>query len=320
MITIARLFLFLLVLSISNPGIAAQYPAVDVPMNLIKVGEHSYYVQGAAGIATDNAGFISNAGVVITPKGVVLIDALGSPSLADKLLKKIRDISELPILAVLMTHYHADHIYGLQVFKEQGAEIIAPRGTYEYLDAPSAMERLEERRFSLDPWVNEKTYLVKPDRLIEKSQVIALGGMDFQLDYLGSAHSTGDLAVYVKADKVLYSGDIIFEGRIPFVGDADTKTWLDSLRQLQQSDLKVLIPGHGGMAKNPSRVIALNRDYLEFLLQAMGSAVEEMQEFAQAYAATDWSAYEKIPAFAAANRRNAYQVFLALEKAMLNPD
>ncbi|MDH5446218.1 MAG: MBL fold metallo-hydrolase, partial [Gammaproteobacteria bacterium] len=215
------------------------YAKTNVEMKLVKVSQHTYYVQGAAGMATDNEGFISNAGIIITEQGVILFDALGTPSLANLLLSKIREITDKPILKVIVSHYHADHIYGLEVFKEQGAEIIAPAAAMEYLSSPQAKERLEERAFSLEPWVNDTTYLVTPDTLIDKNTSFELGGVKFQINLLGAAHSEGDLTLYIEPDNVLFSGDIIFEGRIPFLGDANTRTWLATLRKIETSTLKV---------------------------------------------------------------------------------
>lgn len=294
-----------------------SYPPVDVEMPLQKVGEHSYYVRGESGIATENAGFISNAGFVVTDAGVVVFDALGSPSLAAKLRGLIAAVTDQPVVKVIVSHYHADHIYGLQVFQDEGAEIITPRGAYEYLDSPAARERLEERRFSLDPWVNDNTRLVKPDLMVEREHKFSLGGIDFQLNYLGSAHSDGDLTMYVKQDKVLYSGDIIFEGRVPYVGDANTKRWLETLEALETSELAALIPGHGGAAQDPVAAIAGTRDYLAYVREVMGAAVDDLQDFASAYNAADWSRFEDMPAFEAAHRRNAYQVFLSMEAEAL---
>jgi len=218
---------------------------------------------------------------------------------------------------VLVSHYHADHIYGLQVFKDEGAEIIAPRGAYEYLDSAVSQERLEERRLSLDPWVNDDTRLVRPDLMIEEFYQFSLGGIDFQLNYLGSAHSDGDLTLYVVQDRVLFSGDIIFEGRVPFVGDADTKRWLDTLQALQTNELRALVPGHGPAASDPVEAVARTREYLAYMRDVMGAAVENLDDFASAYDAADWSRFEDLPAFGAANRRNAYQVFLSMEAESL---
>ena len=296
---------------------AEPYPPISVDMPIKQVGEHSYYALGGAGMATDNEGFISNAGFVVTDAGVVLFDALGTPSLAWALRQRIREITDQSVVKVIVSHYHADHVYGLQVFADEGAEILAPRGAYEYLESITAAERLDERRFSLDPWVNDDTRLVRPDLLIEEAYRFSLGGIDFLVNYLGSAHSEGDMTLYVAQDRVLYSGDIIFEGRIPFVGDADTKRWLETLEALETDQLAALVPGHGPAARRPVEAIARTREYLAYLREVMGAAVEDFQDFATAYDEADWSRFERLPAFDAAHRRNAYQVFLSMEAESL---
>jgi len=295
-----------------------RYADTSVTMELQKVSEHVWFVQGETGIATDNEGFISNAAVIIGEQGIVVVDALGTPSLAQLLVSKIREISDKLFLKMIVTHYHADHIYGLQVFQEQGAEVLAPVGADIYLDSPNAKERLEERQFSLDPWVNENTRLVVPDRMLDATENLDIGGVILTLSYLGGAHSDGDLSVYVEPDGVLISGDIIFEGRIPFVGDANTKQWLDILTRMEEQKMTALIPGHGALASQPNEVVSLMRRYLVALRTQMGGAVEEMTSFDEAYADATWEEFENIPAFEAANRTNAYQVFLSLEAELLD--
>ena len=313
---LAFIFILSSFLLACNEKTETVYPATDVKMELKQVSEHVYYVQGQAGIATDNEGFISNAGFIVTDEGVVVFDALGTPSLADLLLTKIRSVTDKPILKVIVSHYHADHIYGLQVFKELGAKIIAPKGVMDYLSSSAAEERIEERRFSLEPWVNETTYLVSPDIIIDKSMTFEHGGMKFTLDILGAAHSDGDLTLYVEPERVLFSGDIIFEGRVPYLGDANTKKWLNTLIQMETSKVTALIPGHGPAAKNPNKAISATRNYLAKIRTVMSKAVVNMDDFAETYDKTDWSEFEKLPAFSEANRRNAYQVFLSMEEEL----
>lgn len=309
--------LFVLLLTSTLAQAANPYPPVTVEVPLRQVADNTWYALGAPGIATDNQGFISNAGFVVTDGGVVVFDALGSPSLAWALREHIRGITDKPVVKVVVSHYHADHIYGLQVFQDEGAEIIAPAGVFDYLGSPAAEERLEERRFSLDPWVNENTRLVRPDRVIQGEYRFELGGIDFQLNYLGSAHSDGDLTMYVVQEGVLFSGDIIFEGRVPFVGDADTKRWLAALERMETEGLKALVPGHGPAARDPQAAVGRTREYLAYLREVMGAAVDELQDFDSAYSEADWSRFERLPAFEAANRRNAYQVYLSLEAEAL---
>jgi len=313
----ASLMFGLLSLAMASDSTKVDYAPSKVDMALHKVSEHIYYVQGEPGMATDNEGFISNAGFVVTGEGVVVFDSLGTPSLAVKLLEHIREVTDEPVVKVVLSHYHADHIYGLQVFEDLGAEVIAPSGVYKYLESHTAKERLEERRISLDPWVNDDTRLVLPDRIIETSETFQLGNVTFVINYQGAAHSDGDLAMYVEPDEVLFSGDLIFEGRIPFVGNADTKHWLGTLTRMETQGLDVLIPGHGPASSSPADTISLTRKYLAFLREKMGTAVEEFQPFAEVYNETDWSEFEDLPAFKAGNRINAYQVYLSMEAEML---
>ncbi len=294
-----------------------KYAPISVAMEIKKVSEHVYYVEGIPGIATDNEGFISNAGFIVTSDGVVVFDSLGTPSLAYTLIQKIKSVTDQPIKKVIVSHFHADHIYGLQVFEELGAEIIAPYGAQKYIRSEAAASRLEERQFSLEPWVNEDTRLVLPDTTVEKSDTFKLGGITFTINYMGKAHSDGDLTLLVAPDKVLFSGDIIFEGRIPFVGSADSKKWLDTLTHLETGGLSVLIPGHGPASNNPKETISLTRRYLAHLRKVLGEGIEDLTPFDEVYADADWSEFKDLPAFEAGNRINAYQVYLSMEAELL---
>ncbi len=292
-----------------------KYPPLEIAMEAKKLGEHTYQIQGKAGIATDNGGFISNSGFVVTDAGVVVIDALGSPSLAVEMLKRIRKVTDKPIKKLVVTHYHADHVFGAQVFKELGAEIIAPIGSYKYINADSTPKRLEERRQSLKPWVNEQTYVVKPDTIIDKTTEFELGGLHFVINVVGAAHSSGDETLLVKEDGILFSGDIIFGGRVPFIGGGSTKKWAETLAEMETSlKLNLLVPGHGDASKDPAAAIKLTKSYLLFMRKVMGAAVEDMEEFGDAYEAVDWSDFSSLPAFDNVNRLNANTVFLSMEE------
>jgi len=306
-------------LALFSQAFAAEkkYAPSLVEMEVKKVSDHIYYVEGIPGIATDNEGFISNAGFVVTKQGVIVFDALGTPSLAVKLVQKIAEITKQPIKKVVVSHYHADHIYGLQVFEELGAEIIAPYGAQKYIQSDAAKNRLEERQFSLDPWVNENTRLVLPDITVTKSNEFTMGGLTFTVNFMGKAHSDGDLTMLVEPDKVLFSGDIIFRKRIPFVGSADSKKWLDTLTRLETEGLNALVPGHGPASIDPKNTISLTRRYLAYLRKVMGAGVEEFTPFDEVYADADWSEFEDLPAFKEGNRINAYQVYLSMEAELL---
>ncbi len=301
----------------AEPG----YPPLGVSVKAVQLAPHSYYVPGRAGAAsTANEGFMSNAGFVVTPDGVVVFDSLGTPSLAQAMLDEIRKITAAPIRHVIVSHYHADHYYGLQVFKDAGAEIWAHTGARGVIGSEAARLRFEQRKDILAPWVSDALQrFLEPDIWLEGDTDFSLGGIHFKLRHVGPAHSAEDLALFVQGDGVLYTGDLVFKGRVPFVGDADSKLWLAALDKLIQLEPELLVPGHGGASDTPLEDLTLTRDYLRFLRTEMGKAVADLTPFDEAYEAVDWTPYAGMPAFREANRRNAYNTYILMERESLGP-
>ena len=294
----------------------AAHGAWAAALALQPVAPNIWFVQGEAALGTqENRNFISNAGVIVTPAGVVVVDALGSPAVAADLLEAIRGITPLPVRYVILTHYHADHIYGLQVFKDQGATVLAHEAGREYLQSDAAQLRLQATRESLAPWVDAKTRLVPADRWLHADETLELGGVRLQLRHVGPAHTPEDLTVFVEGARVLFAGDLAFRGRIPYVGQADSRGWIAALTRLINSAPAAIVPGHGPMSTEALADLRLTRDYLQYLRDTMGRAAADMQPFEEAYAATDWRAYERLPLFKAANRMNAYNTYLLMERA-----
>lgn len=287
-------------------------------MPVHQVGPHSYYVQGVPQEATrENGGFIANAGFVITGDGVVVFDALGSPALADQLISEIRQRTKQPIKLLIISHDHADHFYGIPAFRRIGAKVWTDVHANTYLNSAAAQQRLAQRKALLGPWLGKAFKLPLPDRWIEHNEDFRMGDIKFSLRHLGPAHSPEDLAMLVEPDGVLYSGDVVYAGRVPFIGSADTRQWLQAIDKLLAIPARVMVPGHGPASLHPRRDAQLTRDYLTFLREQMGQAVQNFETFDQAYSEVDWSRFAAEPTFGVANRRNAYNVYLEMEQEML---
>ena len=283
-----------------------------------RVSEHVWFFQGDAGPASAaNKGFMSNAGFVVTGDGVVAFDALGTPALGRAMIAAIGKVTKAPIRRVIVSHYHADHIYGLQEFRKAGAEIWAHRNAQLYLASDVAIRRLEQRRAELYPWVDENTRVIPPDIWLDGDTDFRMGGVTFRLLYSGGAHSPEDLLMLVVDDRVLFAGDLIYAGRLPFVGTSDSRSWQKALGQMVSLRPAHVVPGHGPASSDVERDLATTRDYLAYLREAMGRAVKDFEPFEDAYAKTDWSRYAALPAFAEANRINAYGTYLLMEQEEL---
>lgn len=274
-----------------------------------------WFVQGVSALGSPaNRNFISNAAFVVTPQGVVVIDALGSPALARELMQAIGKITPQRVTHVIVTHYHADHIYGLQAFVDAGAKVIAHRAALEYLNSDTATLRLKASREELAPWIDASTRLVHADEWLTQRRTLTVGGVVFEIEPLGPAHTPEDLAVWLPGQRVLFAGDLVFRGRIPFVGQANTRQWIESLDALLKFDARTIVPGHGPLSQSARQDMQLTRDYLRYLRDTMGRAARNMEPFDEAYAAADWTAFEHLPLFRVANRMNAYNTYLQMER------
>ncbi len=309
----ARTIVKTLAMALCCAAAALPVRAQDTPVPAA-VAPGVWMVQGGSALGSSaNRNFISNAGFVVTGEGVVVIDALGSPALADELLAQIRRITTQPVRWVILTHYHADHIYGLQSFKAAGATVIAHRAAGAYLNSEAAQQRLKASREVLFPWIDENTQLVPADRWIDAPETLMLGGMAFQLQPAGPSHTPEDLVVYLPALRTLFAGDLVFRGRVPFVGQADSGHWIAALDALLAQPIDVVVPGHGPASTTARADLQMTRDYLAHLRKTMGDAARNMEPFEEAYANADWSRFDKLPLFKAANRINAYNTYLLME-------
>jgi glyoxylase-like metal-dependent hydrolase (beta-lactamase superfamily II) len=297
-------------------------PAIDQSPELQpeQLADQVWYFRGQSGVASaENRGFMSNAGFVIGSEGIAVFDTLATPALGSAMLAAIRRTSDKPVRYIVTSHYHADHFYGLQAFDGSGAETLAHSAGQIYLASDGAVQRLEQRREALDPWVNEHTRLVPAKRWLqfEEGQTLDLSLGDVQLEIIdvSGSHSDSDIMMYIPEAGVLFAGDLFATGRIPFVAGANTARWLEVIARLRETRARIVVPGHGDASRRVAEDLALTEKYLRYLRSSMQAAVDQLQSFDEAYAATDWSEFEPLPAFAAANRRNAYSVFLELEQA-----
>jgi glyoxylase-like metal-dependent hydrolase (beta-lactamase superfamily II) len=311
----------LVVAGLAWAGVVAAQDGLP-PMELQKVGNDVYFVQGQSGMASSaNAGFISNAGAVATGAGLVVFDTLGTPALGARMRELIEKASGEKVKIVVVSHYHADHFYGLQAFADPGVDIICHPNCKAVFDDENTQRRLEQRRNDLFPWVNEQTQLILAPHVAKVSPThddhFKLGRYTFTLIDGRGGHAPDDMMMRVEELDVLFTGDLFFTGRVPFVGNADPTVWLAAISRMAEKPPKVAIPGHGAISYDPLKDINLTRNYLTYLREQMRKAVADMKSFDEAYDSIDWSAFQNLPAFGVANRLNAVGAYTNAERDLL---
>jgi len=208
-----------------------------------KVAENVYCFFGKLeNITRQNAGNIVNTCFVQTKKGFVVIDSGPTYAYASQAYTQMQKISKLPVKYVIITHDHDDHWQGNSFYKSKGALLIGPK-IYEQ-NVLAGMETRMQRILGKELY--GKTKIVKLDTIVDDNLTVKLGKKVFKIKQLESiAHTQGDLIIYLPNEKVLFAGDLVFNGRLTSLRDGSLLGSLEALKKIDAYHAKVIIGGHG---------------------------------------------------------------------------
>jgi cyclase len=196
----------------------------------------------------------ANAGLIHTPNGMILIDTTSSPTDIQALFEPAGIRAE-EVRIVVNTHSHNDHTWGNQLFT---CPILAHRLCQEQmrtnLNNDWSMEGLQSYISDLEKTDSKRAedfrrtvkdlHIKLPDQVFKGQFEGELGGLKYEIIHLGG--HTPDLSVaWLPEKKVLFASDLIFQGRYPYIFDADIPAWIAALSRLLEFDAEVIIPGHG---------------------------------------------------------------------------
>lgn len=225
--------LFLICLSLQLPGcfwaVKKSGPAAR------KLAPGVYAFLGAEGNA--------NAGFILSEEGVVVVDSQMNEPLARQMLGAIRKRTEKPILYVINTHYHGDHTFANHVFSPSRG-IIAHEKTLQYL-REKGQEHMEAFKRFFDVEQAQGIRLTLPTQTFQERRTLEIGGREIRLLFVGEGHTDSDIVVHLPQEKILFAGDLVYVGRLPWLGDGDTQRWLETLQRLRSLDFETVVPGHG---------------------------------------------------------------------------
>lgn len=220
---------------------AADFPGVKVQ----KISDRIYAMLGPHDPPNrENGGYVNNNLVIIGDKGVILVDAGSHKDVAAHIDKAIKTVTKKPITHVLVTHHHPDHHLGLSHF--DGAQVIATEFCAKQIGdngrgQVSWMERNTGRNLRNTSPVVPQTRIALGSR-----RAMEIDGVKLELISTGTAHTEGDMMVWLPDDGVLASGDILVHHINPSFREGNLRKWIAVLdRQVLELPLKTVMPGHG---------------------------------------------------------------------------
>ena len=181
-----------------------------------------------------------NLGLIVGAQRTLLVDTGSSPGQGRTIRAALAGVTNLPLTAVVVTHWHYDHAFGLAAFGD------VPRIAHESVSVrlSSVEAATDARRLGLDP-----RELGLPDVEIAVAMAIDLGGRRVEIAHLGRGHTEGDLVVVVPEAEVLFAGDLLESAGPPSFGpDSVPDEWpatLDAVIGVMTAT-SVAVPGHGG--------------------------------------------------------------------------
>jgi cyclase len=194
-----------------------------------------------------------NSTVIIGQTSVIVVDAKQTEAGAKELLAQIARITPKPVTTVILTHSDGDHVNGLVAFPS-GIKIIAHENNRK--DQEAALAAGGRGAPPADRLPNElvRYYAIQQGMGIEDKQAMTIDGVDLALYHWASGHTSGDLMVYLPAEKIVATGDIIVTNRaddnpiIHFEKHGSTQGWLWNVQGLIRLAAETYIPGHGDLA------------------------------------------------------------------------
>lgn len=257
--------------------------------------------------------FANNAtfGFVVTDEGVLLIDPGGSYKGAADVEDAIRTITDTPVKIVFNTGGQDHRWLGNGYFKERGARIIS--STAAMADQKA---RADDHFFRLRGLMGEDalagTVPVYADQTFEAELDLPFGGHTFEFRHAGPAHTLGDAFLWMPDTGVMFTGDIVFVGRMLGTGPArNTKSWIEVFDAMAAYAPQHIVPGHGH-ATDLAQAKAETRDYLAHLRTEIGKVLEDGRPIEDGIA-IDQSAFRHLAVFDQIAKRNAQNVYMQME-------
>lgn len=207
-----------------------------------------------------------NSGVIIGDESVMIIEAQATPRLANKVIEKVREVTDKPISHVALTHYHAVRVLGASAFgadqilmSDTARSMVVERGQEDWDSEFQRFPRLFEGHESIPG-------LTYPTTTFSDSMTVYLGNRRVDLMHLGRAHTAGDIVIHVPDENVMFTGDIVEYHSACYCGDGHFADWGHTLDNIASFDVDAIAPGRGDALVSKDMVNAAienTRDFVE---------------------------------------------------------
>lgn len=258
-------------------------PVEDIPP--IQLSENVWMIHAEEVFPTpQNKGMMCNVTFVVTDEGVVILDSGGSLQIGEMAIRMIRTITDRPVVAIFVSHYHGDHWLGNHAFvNEYGSDL--PIYAHPHTKAEIEGVQGDLWRSLMERWTEGATIgtrVVAPNREMQHGDEFRFGDALLRMHHYGVAHTPSDISMEVVNDGLTYVGDVAMERRIANMDDGSFQGSIDYIDALQaESGSEIWVPGHGRATDD---LMQWNRELFAGIYENCMASVEAMESIAEARA------------------------------------
>ena len=248
-------------LAVAAAGASAQ--AAPQPLVVQQLAPNVYWASGGGG----------NSGIIIGDSGVIVIDAKTTPASGKALLDEIAKLTPKPVTHVIITHSDGDHVNGLAAFPA-GVTVIAHAGAKREMEAALAAGGR-----GAPPADHMPSQVIDGD-----GKRLMLDGVAIAVNHWAPAHTSGDLVVYLPAQKIVFTGDIITtqpDALIHLEKNGSSEGWVTTAKGTAALNADQFVPGHGNVmdkaaVQKKATDVAAKRAKIKDLV-AQGKSLDEIK-------------------------------------------
>ncbi|MDA0222279.1 MAG: MBL fold metallo-hydrolase [Rhodobacterales bacterium] len=258
-----------------------------------------------------NLGNNATFGFVVTPDGVVLIDAGGSLRGAEKIDVAIAAVTDQPVRIVINTGGQDHRWFGNAYWAAKGARTIASGAAIDDQNARGSLQMTVLTQL-VGAAGMAGTVPQAAQEGFATDMALTFGGVEFALHFVDAAHTPGDAFVWLRASRTVFAGDIIFAERIlGLTADSSSRGWLDSFAAIEALDPEHVVPGHG----SPTDILTAAADTYDYIAQLRRQITAHIEAGGNIISAVDvdQSAFAYLENFDQLAKRNAQRVFEEIE-------
>lgn len=307
MFTVRNFFLGLTLLGLAGWAQAFQ-------LDTRQVADGVYALVGSTQNRTyDNQALNNTLGFVVTADGVALIDSGASMQGAQLIEAAVRAVSDKPIRWVINLGVQDHRWLGNAYFADKGAKIVALKRTIDSQKHHAADHLALVSNILKDRFAGTRA-LTAPEPIEADTASFELGGVKFELKWLGDAHYRGDAVVFLPQSGVLFAGDVVFHDRMLGVWPhSPVEDWRDTFRAMEKLPARVVVPGHG----YPGDLAKARKDtggYLDFLVDQVARAARDWESLDAVTARlADQPDFKHLEHYDGWHRRNINQTYIQFE-------